>query len=264
MLKLVLSRVVHLLAISAFVMGMVGVLFTGSASGQAQQVSFAMDEVDGSGVHGIARVEASGVDQVYVLLVMSNAVGGETAAVHAGACDALAEVAFSLHNIDGGGYSGTFTDGITFHQLIQTPHAVAVYGVGADSSRVVSCGEIDDGALPPFVLTVSVERVAVLNSASGVVIVQGTVSCSAPGIIDVLVGLEQRVRRDIVSGAGGSGSVACEGLSATSWSAEVSGWNGTFITRPATAFVSVAGCGRDLFLCDEVETPVTVRLVAGS
>jgi len=264
MKSLVVSRFLRQAAIYALVTVLCGTSVDGSALDERQQVSFSMDDVDGSGVRGVARVEASGVDQVYVLLVMNSATGGETAVARTGTCDAPGENSFSLHNIDAGGYSGTFVDGVTYHQLIQEPHAIVVFGVGADSSKIVSCAEIEDGAIAPFVLTVTMERVVLLDSALGIVTAHGSVVCSGPGDFDVFIHLEQRVKRELVSGDGAGERLACDGLSATAWVVQVSGSNGTFTTRPAAAYVSVTGCGRDYPLCDQAETLLFTRLVEGS
>jgi parallel beta-helix repeat protein len=115
-------------------------------------------------------------------------------------------------------------------------------GAGCDMGAF----ELAFGAPPPVVEVTAVALAAsgTVDRTTGVANVAGTVTCTTPGTVTLIVSLaqEQKVRRVTTSVAGSTSvAVACDGVSP--WAAAVAAGNGVFVNASAVATAEAQGSG---------------------
>ncbi len=112
-----------------------------SASSGGDTVGIKIDEVDGSGVTGLATLSANG-DQTEVKILALGAPAGTLILIHEGTCDNLSPApAFLLRDLDASGSSVT-TVSATLTDLREGGYAIAFHEGVDDLSQPLACGEI--------------------------------------------------------------------------------------------------------------------------
>src|SRR5262249_15937411 len=115
-----------------------------SSAGGATTVGVKLDEVDSSGVTGLATLTKDG-DKTKVTVLLLGALDGAIVLIHQGTCDNLdPSPAFLLHDLDASGKSETdVADGVS--DLKSGPYAIAVHSSVEDLSKPIACGDIGGG-----------------------------------------------------------------------------------------------------------------------
>jgi hypothetical protein len=125
-----------LLAMSAFA----------SVAAQDEVITVDLDEVDGSGVEGSARLVASnGSSDVEVLITAGLEDDGEySASIYEGTCDDPGDVAHELEDLEGG-VSESEID-VDLIDLMESDHSISIYTDGDEDERV-ACGDIPEAGV---------------------------------------------------------------------------------------------------------------------
>lgn len=153
-----------------------------------------------------------------------------TLSVYTGPRGALTQLAC---NDDWGGLQSR----VHFTALAGETYAIMIgaYASGPGGQLVVSA----DVLPAPITIELQIDPKGALDMPTGVVTLQGTLTCSRLAYVDLVAELRQRTGRFVlIDGAAYSG-FPCDG--ATPWSVQVEGTNGPFGAGPANVAVTFAG-----------------------
>jgi hypothetical protein len=116
----------------------------GSMSGTmmgGQVVKLAMKAENGSGESGTATLTAMGAKTRVVLAITGEpASGDQPAHIHTGACPAVGNVAYPLHDVVGG--KSTTTVSASLSSLTSGTYAINVHESKAQMTKYVSCADV--------------------------------------------------------------------------------------------------------------------------
>ncbi len=111
-----------------------------TGTGGAETVTFQLDEVDGSGVTGLASIDAAdGKSDVSLLVV--GAPDGAIALIHKGTCaDLDPKPAYLLGDVSSGSAQATVK--ASLDDLLAGPYAIAIHASVAELDTQLACGDI--------------------------------------------------------------------------------------------------------------------------
>jgi hypothetical protein len=147
--------------------------------------------------------------------------------------------------------NGTLQSRVAFDAQVGTTYyfMVGAFASGPGSNLTLSIAQLPP-LPPPVSIDVTVNRMGSVNTRTGTVTLQGTVTCSRQVFVDLAATVREKASRATINGTGFTGT-AC--LGRTPWSATFSSDSPNFTFVPGRASVTVSAFAFD----SEGEEPVS-------